>query len=211
MKEDRREKNPRATRGAGKRDSTGQGIGGRVRFMREQRKMTLEQLSSASNLTKSFVSKVERGISVPSISTAMKLAESFDLTIGQLLGEDHYEDGISVVRKGERRSFMRPGASLNYNYETLAAPKRFKRMEPYIMRPPFNFQGKRFFEHVVEEFMFVLSGAVEVEFSNQVFQLHAGDSLYFDSHLAHRSRSLGKKHASVLVVVLSLRPRDNSF
>jgi transcriptional regulator with XRE-family HTH domain len=211
MKEDRREKNGRATRGAGKPNSTGQGIGGRVRFMREQRKMTLEQLSSASNLTKSFVSKVERGISVPSISTAMRLAESFDLTISQLLGEDHYEDGISVVRKGERRSFMRPGASLNYNYETLTAPKRFKRMEPYIMRPPFKFQGKRFFEHVGEEFMFVLSGSIEVEFSNQVYQLHSGDSLYFDSHLPHRSRSLGKKQASVLVVVLSLRSRDNSF
>ncbi|HEY6024743.1 MAG TPA: XRE family transcriptional regulator [Pseudolabrys sp.] len=208
---DRREKNGRAARGAGKPNSTGQGIGARVRFMREQRKMTLEQLSSASNLTKSFVSKVERGISVPSISTAMRLAESFDLTISQLVGEDHYEDGISVVRKGERRSFMRPGAALNYNYETLAAPKRFKRMEPYIMRPPFKFQGKRFFEHVGEEFMFVLSGTIEVEFSNQTYQLHSGDSLYFDSHLPHRSRSLGTKHASVLVVVLSMGPRDSSL
>jgi mannose-6-phosphate isomerase-like protein (cupin superfamily) len=141
----------------------------------------------------------------------MKLAESFDLTISQLLGEDRYEDGISVVRKSERRSFMRPGASLNYNCETLAAPKRFKSMEPYIMKPPFKFQGKRFFEHVGEEFMFVLSGAIEVEFSNQVYQLSTDDSLYFDSHLPHRSRSLGTKYASVLVVVLSSRPRDDSF
>ena len=203
MKKKRREKNRRARYGADNSASKPpeQGIGARIRFMRQQRKMTLEQLSSSSNLTKSFVSKVERGISVPSISTAMKLAESFDLTISQLLGEEHYEDAISLVRKDERRSFMRPGASSSYNYEMMAAPKQFKRMEPYIMKPPFKFQGKRLFQHVGEEFMFVLSGTIEVEFSNQLYQLHSGDALYFDSHLPHRSRSLGTKHAKVLVVV----------
>lgn len=163
--------------------------------------MTLEQLSATSKLTKSFVSKIERGVSVPSISTAMRLAESFQITISQLLGEDHYEDAVSLVRKGDRRSFMRPGSSSGYNYEMLAGPKRFKRMEPYIMKPPLKFQDKRLFDHVGEEFLFVLSGGVEIEISGQLFQLRPGDALYFDSHLPHRSRSLGGRYAKVLVVV----------
>lgn len=180
------------------------GIGGRIRFLRQQRGMTLEELSASSKLTKSFVSKIERGVSVPSISTAMRLARSFDITISQLLGEDHYEDAISLVRKNERRSFMRPGSSAGYNYEMVAGPKRFKRMEPYIMKPPLQFQEKRMFEHVGEEFMFVLSGAIEVEISGQRFQLRLGDALYFDSHLPHRTRSLGGKYAEVLVVVTEM-------
>lgn len=166
--------------------------------------MTLEQLSSQSRLTKSFVSKIERGVSVPSISTAMRLAESFKITISQLLGEDHYDDAISVVRKGERRSFMRPGSSAGYNYEMVAGPKRFKRMEPYIMKPPLQFQEKRLFEHVGEEFMFVLSGSIEVEIAGQSHKLRPGDALYFDSHLPHRSRSLGGRYAEVLVVVTEM-------
>jgi DNA-binding XRE family transcriptional regulator/mannose-6-phosphate isomerase-like protein (cupin superfamily) len=180
------------------------GIGGRIRFLRQQRGMTLEQLSSASKLTKSFVSKIERGVSVPSISTAMRLAGSFQITISQLLGEDHYDDAISVVRKGERRSFMRPGSSAGYNYEMVAGPKRFKRMEPYIMKPPLQFQNKRLFEHVGEEFMFVLSGSIEVEIASQNLRLRQGDALYFDSHLPHRSRSIGGKYAEVLVVVTEM-------
>lgn len=180
------------------------GIGGRIRFLRQQRGMTLEQLSSASKLTKSFVSKIERGVSVPSISTAMRLAGSFQITISQLLGEDHYDDAISVVRKGERRSFMRPGSSAGYNYEMVAGPKRFKRMEPYIMKPPLQFQNKRLFEHVGEEFMFVLSGSIEVEIASQSLRLRQGDALYFDSHLPHRSRSIGGKYAEVLVVVTEM-------
>jgi transcriptional regulator with XRE-family HTH domain len=180
------------------------GIGGRIRFLRQQRGMTLEQLSSASKLNKSFVSKLERGVSVPSISTAMRLAGSFQITISQLLGEDHYDDAISVVRKGERRSFMRPGSSAGYNYEMVAGPKRFKRMEPYIMKPPLQFQNKRLFEHVGEEFMFVLSGSIEVEIASQSLRLRQGDALYFDSHLPHRSRSIGGKYAEVLVVVTEM-------
>jgi transcriptional regulator with XRE-family HTH domain len=178
-----------------------QGIGSRIRFLRQQRKMTLEQLSAASGLTKSFVSKVERGASVPSISTAMKLAESFGLTVSQLLGQDQYVDAACLVRKRERRSFMRPGSASGYNYELLAGSKRFKGMEPYIMKPPLRFQDKRVFEHVGEEFMFVLSGSVEVELSGKPIRLNAGDALYFDSHFPHRSRSLGGKYAEVLVVV----------
>ena len=178
-----------------------QGIGARIRFFRKQRNMTLDHLSGLSNLTKSFVSKVERGVSVPSISTAMKLAESFNITVGQLLGEDNHEGAISIVRKNERRSFMRAGSSSGYDYEMLAGPKQFKSMEPYIMRPPLKFQDKRLFEHVGEEFMFVLSGSIEVELSGKNFRLNSGDVLYFDSHLPHRTRSLGNKYAKVLVVV----------
>lgn len=180
---------------------TKQGIGARIHFLRKQRGMTLEQLSETSKLTKSFVSKIERGLSVPSISTAMRIAESFDVTVSQLLGEDGYADAVSIVRKGERRSFMRPGSSSGYNYELIADSKRYKRMEPYIMRPPLEFQDKRLFEHVGEELMFILSGSVEVELSGKSIRLNAGDTLYFDSHLPHRSRSLGRKYAEVLVVI----------
>ena len=101
----------------------------------------LEQLSKSSKLTKSFVSKVERGVSVPSISTAMKLAASFHITVSQLLGEEHYDDAISLTRKNERRSFMRPGSSSGYNYEMIAGSKRFRRMEPVITKPPARVSG----------------------------------------------------------------------
>jgi len=69
------------------------------------------------------------------------------------------------------------------------------------MQPPLKFQDKRLFEHVGEEFMFVLSGSIEVELSGKKFRLNSGDVLYFDSHLPHRTRSLGNKYAKVLVVV----------
>jgi transcriptional regulator with XRE-family HTH domain len=176
-------------------------LAGRIAFLRRQHGMTLDQLADAAGLTKSYISKVERGLSIPSISTALKIATTFDLSVGQLLGETQYDDAISVVRRGERPSFMRGGSSSGYDYEMLAPGKRFKTMEPFIMRPPLKFQDDRRFEHGGQEMIFVLSGAIELDFGSHSYTLNSGDCAYFDSHVPHRSRSLNGKVAQALVVV----------
>jgi transcriptional regulator with XRE-family HTH domain len=175
----------------------------RMSFLRRQRNVTLERMAEISGLTKSYLSKVERGLSVPSISTAMKIAESLNLSVGQLLGESQYEGAISIVRHNERRSFMRGGSSAGYNYEMLAPGKQFKTMEPYIMRPPAKFENERRFNHGGQEIIFVLSGAIEVEYGGSLHALEKGDCAYFDANVPHRSRSLNNKIAEALVVVMN--------
>jgi transcriptional regulator with XRE-family HTH domain len=176
-------------------------LASRIAFLRRQHGMTLDQLADAAVLTKSYISKVERGLSVPSISTALKIAGAFDLSVGQLLGETQYDDAISLVRRAERPSFMRGGSASGYDYEMLAPGKRFKTMEPFIMRPPLKFQDDRRFEHGGQEIIFVLSGAIELNFGDHSYKLNSGDCVYFDSHIPHRSRSLNGKVAQALVVV----------
>jgi transcriptional regulator with XRE-family HTH domain len=176
-------------------------LASRIAFLRKQHGMTLDQLADAAGLTKSYISKVERGLSVPSISTALKIARTFDLSVGQLLGETQYDDAISLVRRAERPSFMRGGSASGYDYEMLAPGKRFKTMEPFIMRPPLTFQDDRRFEHGGQEIIFVLSGAIELDFGGHTYKLSSGDCVYFDSHIPHRSRSLNGKVAQALVVV----------
>jgi transcriptional regulator with XRE-family HTH domain len=174
----------------------------RIAFLRKQRNMTLNELANSSGLTKSYLSKVERGLSVPSISTAMKVAQSLELSVGQLLGEAQYEDAISIVRSDERPSFLRGGSASGYDYEMLAPGKQFKMMEPFIMRPPLAFQDDRRFNHSGQEIIFVLSGQMEIDFGSERYKLSKGDCAYFDAHVPHRSRSLNGRIAEALVVVM---------
>ncbi|BBU30307.1 DNA-binding protein [Burkholderia sp. THE68] len=169
--------------------------------------MSLDELATASGLTKGYLSKVERGLSVPSISTALRLARCFGLSVGQLLGDEEIDDSITVVKKSERKPFMRNGSKAGSNYESMAGHKALRAMEPFIMKPPREFQDDRRFQHVGEEFMFVLEGAVEIEFPARRIRLDEGDSIYFDSHIQHRTRCVAGQ-AQVLVVVYS--PPENS-
>jgi transcriptional regulator with XRE-family HTH domain len=178
------------------------GLGKRALFLRKQKGLSLDELAAASGLTKGYLSKVERGLSVPSISTALKLAQCFGLSVGQLLGDEEIDEAITVVRKDKRRPFMRDGFPLDSNYESMAGHKTLRAMEPFIMRPPHEFDDDRMFQHVGEEFMFVLRGTVELEFPARRIRLEEGDSIYFDAHIQHRTRCIGAG-AEVLVVVHS--------
>jgi quercetin dioxygenase-like cupin family protein len=69
-----------------------------------------------------------------------------------------------------------------------------------VLTFPSHISREVFFEHDGEEFIFVLSGRVEFETGGRKVVLEPGDSLYFDSSMPHRGRSLGDE-AKALVVI----------
>ena len=175
----------------------------RLAALRKLNGLSLEDVARLSGLTKSFLSKVERALSQPSIATVMKLSRALGVTTGQLLGDEEpgYED-ILVVKKGDRVPFSRTEGRRGYAYEAIAAQRATKSMTPFIMRPPLRSAGEaELVDHAGEELIHVIRGEIEVAFAERKVVLRAGDSLYFDASIPHRSRSLGKARAEALVVV----------
>ena len=78
---------------------------------------------------------------------------------------------------------------------------RSRPWNPSWCTPPREFpDATAVFPHPGEEFLLVLKGAIEVQVGERQFRLDAGDSLYFDSELPHRMRTVGRTQAEVLVV-----------
>src|SRR3546814_3486568 len=78
----------------------------RLKALRRQYQFSLEQLSQRTGLTKSYLSKLERGVSEPSISTVLKLAQAYEIGVSQLIGtgEGGESEAISVVRRSEEHT-----------------------------------------------------------------------------------------------------------
>jgi transcriptional regulator with XRE-family HTH domain len=179
-------------------------FGRRVRYLRRQRSLSLEQLSEATGLNKSYLSRIERELAIPTITTALKVTKAFGIGIGQLLGESAGDLDICVVRKGEGKPFMKyAGGKDGGNYLSIAAARTYKKMEPFLMSPSTEFQSDTPFSFLGEHFVYVLSGRFEIEFPDRTVQLDEGDAIYFDSHIPHRTRSVGKQRAQVLSVVVA--------
>jgi transcriptional regulator with XRE-family HTH domain len=176
-------------------------IGLRLRQMRRQRKLSLDVLAAQTGLTKSYLSKLERAIKVPSIASTIKIAKAFGVQVGHLFGETTDQNGVCVVRKDERKPVTRPGTKNGYYYESIVYKRHSKCMEAFIVRSPRQFKDNTFYEHAGEEMIFVLKGRVEVVVADRRTVLGPGDSIYFDGHLLHRSRSLSATQAETLVVV----------
>jgi transcriptional regulator with XRE-family HTH domain len=176
-------------------------LGERLRGLRLKHEMSLESLASTAGLTKGFLSLVERGHKAPSISTLLRLAEAFGLSMGGLLGEPKStEPAYSLVRVRERRKYAREGSLYGYRYEAVAFRKDNKLMEPFIVSPPMR-APRKFFQHEGDEMVFVLSGRVEIQLRDDRILLVPGDCLYFDASLPHRSHSVGGERAITLVVI----------
>ncbi|MCS4246542.1 helix-turn-helix domain-containing protein [Pseudomonas sp. BIGb0164] len=169
----------------------------RLKLLRKKLGVTLEALAEKSGMTKSYLSKVERGLNTPSIAAALKLAKALNVKVEELFSEDSVSlDSYSLVRSHERPDTS-PG------YAVLAHQVSERSLLPFIIYPPAEFTDKTFKEHVGEEFLFVHEGRVEVDFMNERVILERGDALHFNAQKPHRLRSVGPVQAQLLVVVHS--------
>jgi len=189
------------TRGASQ-DDAGRAVGGRIARSRAERRMTLERLAQLTGFTKGYLSKIENGRKVPPIATLSRIARALHTEIGSFFSEPRRAVAreVTVVRAGERQAVVRGGSAFGYDYVGLAPKRVPKRMDPFIFTFPPRIDKHVFFEHRGEEFLFVLSGTVEFQVGDERFTLRKGDSIYFDSRVPHRGRSIGRE-AKALVVI----------
>lgn len=175
--------------------------------MRKAHAITLDRLAEQTGFTKSYLSKIENGLKVPPIGSLARISQELGADIALFFQKgDVFDAGVdldpsvSFVRVGERQSVMRGGSSFGYDYENLAHKKLRKHMEPFVMIFPSHIGKEVFFEHEGEEFIFILSGRVEFMAGPRKYLLEPGDSLYFDSALPHRGRSLGDEARALVVI-----------
>jgi transcriptional regulator with XRE-family HTH domain len=174
----------------------------RLKILRKKLGVTLESLAEKSGMTKSYLSKVERGLNTPSIAAALKLAKALNVKVEELFSEDNVSlDSYSLVRSHERQALS--GTDASPGYAVLAHQVSERSLLPFIIYPPAEFTDKTFKEHLGEEFLFVHEGQVEVDFMSERVILERGDALHFNAQKPHRLRSVGPVQAQLLVVVHS--------
>lgn len=177
-----------------------------LKQLRVQRGLTLEQLAQHSGLTRSYLSKVERGISTPSIESALGISSALDISVEKLFGHDEGEgDPITIVRASN-------GAAKDPDtYLTLVAGLNPNRtMRAFVVRPGSQSgRGRTTSHHDGEEILFVLKGKIEMLVGRQTELLGPGDCVHFNSSIPHKLTSLGSVPAAALVVVSSAEPKPS--
>jgi len=172
-----------------------------LRLVRQQRGMTHEELAAETGLTKSYLSKVERQRSTPSIAVAIKVARALDVDVAQLFSDNPEAHTLSIDRAGDRPSGR---------YHALASEMLGKTMSPFVVRPTRAFAEHPHPAHAGQEIVYVVSGAVEMRYADETITLEVGDCAYFDSSLPHQLRRIGSPPTEVIVVTSALYPRSGS-
>lgn len=162
-----------------------------LRAVRRERGLTLQELAATTGLTKSYLSKIERGLSTPSIAVALKVARALDVDVGRL---------FSDAAAGEKIAVDRAEHPHGQRYRALGSALLGKSMSPFIVHPTEQATEDPHPAHTGQEFVFVHTGTVELDYADTTITLNTGDSAYFDATISHRIKAVGSQPAQVIVV-----------
>lgn len=180
-------------------------LGPNLRTLRLERGLTLDRLAGMSELTRGYLSLVERGLKTPSISALLRLATALEVSIAQLFDLNAAPAPRYTLQRGGE---VTPAGG--FELTPLAKARSRKVMEPFLLRPS-STPGARTprWAHGGEEMLYVVSGRVSVQLGSDRFEMEKGDCLYFSGEEKHEVHSLGPTQAEVLVVVaLNATPAD---
>ena len=170
-------------------------LGKKIRDLRSRRGLTVQQLASASGLSKGFISQVENDRTSPSLATLRDLARALDTSVAYLVVED---DMVPyVVRHGQRSRVHLNGNGSQV--EVLSAQPR-RNLELLMAEvSPGSSAGSELRQHDGEVCVVCLEGKITVVSGEHRLALEAGDSCHYDGRAPHALENQGASIARVLI------------
>ena len=183
-------------------------VGHKIKGIRESKNLSIEEIAERSGLSTEQITSIENDQNLPSLGPLIKIARALGVRLGTFL-DDNDELGPAVCRAEERErnssiSFSNDAADArkHMEYHPLAQQKAGRHMEPFIIDiNPTENQEFNLSAHEGEEFIYVMSGEVEVEYGKQKYTLKEGDSIFYDSIVKHHVHGAPGKSAKILAVV----------
>ena len=181
-------------------------IGARVKLIRENRKLSIEDVSERTNLSVEQIESIEDGSLVPNLTPLIKIARVLGVRLGTFMDDDENLGPVVTRAKQEKAvtRFSDRGNAINsdLDFYTLAQNKAGRHMDPFVIDIfPSSENEIKLSTHEGEEFIYVLEGEVEIKYGKETYQLKAGDSIYYESIVAHHVHSFGSEKAKILAIV----------
>lgn len=174
------------------------GLGRAIRALRAERGLSLSQLALSAGVDKGYLSRVERGLKVPSVAIVLRISTALQVSAAQLFGAAEDHDLIFLTRAGDRGGLTATEGT--YQMELLTRGSDSAGLEVFLMFPPEAFLDEPEMAHRGEELLFVVDGRVEIRFPDRQLVLEKGDAVQFPGPLRHQLRRLEDKSCVLICV-----------
>ncbi len=169
-------------------------IGKKLKELRLQNDLTLSDLASRSELTKGFLSQVERNQTAPSIATLEDILEALGTNLSEFFREEEETQIVFGVQ-----DFFEDKQD-DYTIEWVIPNAQKNQMEPILLTLAPHKSSQEMLAHQGEEFGYVLKGNVTLVRGNKKYKLKAQETFYMDGTKSHYLYNHGSNEAKVLWV-----------
>lgn len=183
-------------------------VGNKIKGLRETKNISIEEIAERSGLSVEQIQSIENDQTLPSLGPLIKIARALGVRLGTFM-DDNDALGPVITRAKDRDnnhsiSFSNGAtdARKHMEYHPLAQQKAGRHMEPFVIDiNPSEKQEFQLSDHEGEEFIYVMSGEVEIVYGKETFHLEEGDSIFYDSIVKHHVHGAPGKSAKILAVV----------
>ena len=180
----------------------------KIKTLCADKNISKEELSERSGLTLEQINLIEESEKIPSLSSLIKISRALGVRLGTFL-DDSEDIGPVIHRKADVNkkeaatfSSQLSGSNSHMDFFSLAAKKATRHMEPFLIDIHKNEEAKKVSSsHEGEEFIYVMSGVVIINYGKEKYILNAGDSIYYDSIVEHLVSTETDEPTQILAVV----------
>ncbi|MDY0291461.1 MAG: XRE family transcriptional regulator [Desulfuromonadaceae bacterium] len=173
-------------------------IGIKLKTIRLANNLTIQELAQSSAVSSNMISRIERGLTTPSVEILMKLAMVFQKSIDYFVEEIKTTNEVVFTSCGHRTTTIYENND-NMLTESFTGGLRDPQFTSFFCTiPPGGKSGVENMYHPGDELIYLLAGCLHVEIAHNTYILSSGDSLSFKSHLPHKWQNVGDVEAKVI-------------
>lgn len=173
-------------------------IGAKIKELRIMKNLTQEELADRAELSKGFISQLERDLTSPSIATLVDILQ----VLGTDLKEFFQDTSDEQIVFHDSDYFEKTDENLGNKIEWIIPNAQKNIMEP--IRLTLNPGGSTYpdIPHEGEEFGYILSGSITIHIGNKTYKAKKGEAFYFTPASTHYIKA-SEKTGAVLIWISS--------
>lgn len=179
-------------------------IGERIKRIREQKELLLNDLAKRAGISSSALSQIEKGKTYPSIITLKHIADNLQTTVGELIGENESLFNNPVFRKEENILIDKNDSGTEVYM--VSQHDVSKQLETFILHfQPQSDSLHLFNQHKGQIFGFLIYGELQFEIDNKSFVVLPGDTIYFNGKRNFLIHNIHNEESQLLCTAISLK------
>lgn len=176
-------------------------IGKKLKAIRLKNNLTIQVLAERAKVSANMISRIERGLTTPSVEILLRLGSVFEKSINYFVEEVENTHEIVYSRPGQRSCTVFDDDQ-NLKTESFTAGLRDPRFTGFLcVIEPKGSSGDADMFHPGDELLYIFKGRLQMTIAGETFQLGEGESLSFKSHLPHRWVNLADGETHVMWIL----------
>lgn len=179
----------------------------KLKDIRKDKNITLQELAEAAGVTKGMLSQVENNRTIPSLTVFLSIIKSMHIDINDFFTDFNTPQNSKVIfKKAAQYQPFEKENTVGFHYERIMSSTIDAYHVDFVLLTLMPNAQRASVQTDAYEFKYILKGKVEYTIGEEVFLMEAGDSIFFDATEPHNPKNVGDTEAQLLVLYIFNTP-----